>query len=282
MLGLGGVGIESDRAGEHIELDAPAERAEIQYLVQPQGGHFTISIDGSSPEGIPATSTDGSLGPGSQEIQLSPGQHHFAVDLAGDGNVRLLGWVTENNSGITYEALGINGAEAPLILRWDENMQSSYLKERTPALVVLAYGTNEAANRSWTYEDYRKSFVAILTRIHSAVPQAAILVLGPGDRYTNVHRRSWTPYIIPTDQIIAAQKSACKELNCAYWDERERMGGPGSMRDWVYADLAQGDHTHFTGTGYEDLAKALFSDLMQQYASYTRFREIRQPAAHPR
>ena len=95
--------------------------------------------------------------------------------------MRLLGWVTENNSGITYEALGINGAEAPLILRWDENMQSSYLKERTPALVVLAYGTNEAANRSWTYEDYRKSFVAILTRIHSAVPQAAILVLGPGD-----------------------------------------------------------------------------------------------------
>lgn len=273
MLGLGGVGIESEHAGEHIELDAQADHAEIQYLIQPQGGHFTITVDGLSPEERSSISTDGEFGPGSHEIQISPGTHHLAIDLAGDGNVRLLGWITQNNSGITYEALGINGAEAPLILRWDENMQSTYLKERTPALVVLAYGTNEAANRSWTYDEYRKSFIAILNRIRSAVPQAAILVLGPGDRYTNVRRRSWTPYVIPTDQIIAAQKSACKEFTCAYWDERERMGGPGSMRDWVYAELAQGDHTHFTGAGYEQLAKALFSDLMQQYAGYTRFRE---------
>jgi hypothetical protein len=37
---------------------------------------------------------------------------------------------------------------------------------------------------------------------------------------------------------------------------------------------AQPDHTHFTGEGYNELASALFSDILQQYdgtaATFTR------------
>jgi lysophospholipase L1-like esterase len=43
------------------------------------------------------------------------------------------------------------------------------------------------------------------------------------------------------------------------------MGGFGSMREWVAVSWAQPDHTHFTGEGYNELASALFSDILQQY-----------------
>ena len=45
----------------------------------------------------------------------------------------------------------------------------------------------------------------------------------------------------------------------------ERMGGPGSMREWVQAGLAQRDYVHFTPGGYERLGTMLFADLMRDY-----------------
>jgi lysophospholipase L1-like esterase len=56
-------------------------------------------------------------------------------------------------------------------------------------------------------------------------------------------------------------------MHCAYWDQRSRMGGFGSMRDWASIGWAQPDHTHLTGEGYTELASALFSDIVQQYDS---------------
>jgi len=40
------------------------------------------------------------------------------------------------------------------------------------------------------------------------------------------------------------------------------------MREWVSVGWGQGDHTHFTGEGYNELAASLFSDIVQQYNRY--------------
>ena len=34
--------------------------------------------------------------------------------------VRLFGWATDRDTGVTYEALGINGAEASVFFRWKD------------------------------------------------------------------------------------------------------------------------------------------------------------------
>jgi hypothetical protein len=85
------------------------------------------------------------------------------------------------------------------------------------------------------------------------------------------------------DRIIAAQKSACRESGCAFWDTRERMGGLGSMRDWVQAGFAQRDYIHFTPAGYRRLATMLFGDMMRQYELFRKIRvEISDPVpSHP-
>ncbi len=269
MVGMGGVSLSTDAAGNWVSLDADASSLQVQYLIQPNGGSFevrdndtliaTVSTAIADPS---ATTTAGQFG-----TPVEPGPHHFEVLTIDDAPVRLLGLGTENTSGVTYEAAGINGAEASLFLRWNEALQQPLLAAANPALVVLSYGTNEAGDRNWTEETYAAMFQRIIERVRRLAPNASILVVGPPDRALRAGRRAWKPFT-GVDRIVAAQRTVCREMHCAYWDQRSRMGGLGSMRDWVSISWAQPDHTHFTGEGYTELASALFSDIVQQYDSY--------------
>jgi lysophospholipase L1-like esterase len=135
---------------------------------------------------------------------------------------------------------------------------------------VLSYGTNEASDPLWHRESYGAAFAKVVERLREAAPAATILVLGPADRWVRAHGR-WQ--LVPgIDDIVAQQQSVCRELGCAYWDTRQRMGGVGTMRDWQSAGLAQGDRVHFTAGGYRRLSAALFADLMQLFEAYKKAR----------
>jgi lysophospholipase L1-like esterase len=261
--GLGGISISTDRAGERVTLDAPCATLELQYLQQPGGGNLRFTDNASDPVEIQTDAPD--IGPGTYKYTCPAGDHHFEVTTDQNAPVTLLGWVA-TQPGVTWESIGINGAEAPLILKWDQALFSSYLKENSPALVVLAYGTNEAASSYWDEETYAQTFASIVDIIHQYVPSASILVVGPPDRSTAQHR-AWHPYL-GTDRIIRAQRAVCRTHGCAYWDQRQRMGGLGAMQQWVGIGWAQADHTHFTGEGYRALADALVSDLISGYQAY--------------
>jgi lysophospholipase L1-like esterase len=150
-------------------------------------------------------------------------------------------------------------------------MLANYLGDRNPALIVLAYGTNEASNPGLTQEGYRELFAKVVARFREAAPTASILVIGPPDRYIRV-RGKWTPYNA-VDIIVTAQREAALSGGCAFWDWRGKMGGKGSMRSWFLAGLAQYDHVHLTGSGYKSTADALFRDMMAQYALFVKARE---------
>jgi lysophospholipase L1-like esterase len=266
-FGLGGVAISTARSGQSVYLDAEARRLEVFYLQQPSGGSVTL-FDNDDP--VREFSTAGQVGPAVVEYEAQPGAHRFKLLTTQPRPVRLFGWVVENGRGVTYESLGINGAEAALMLKWDAPTFQAFLRRRDPALVVLAYGTNEAGHPAWTEEGYLSAFGAAVARIREAAPAASILVVGPPDRFLRSRGR-WLP-LVSVDKIVAAQKRAARDLGCAYWDLRERMGGMGSMHDWVYASLAQGDHVHFTTAGYQRLAAVLYADLMAQYDAYSKLR----------
>ncbi len=268
FFGLGGVSITADQAGQSVYLETDSESVEIHYLRQPGGGTVALYDGDTHVEDI---STDGELGPDFFQFQASPGLHRLTLKTLDARPVRLFGWVADKSAGVTYEALGINGAEASVMLRWDQGMLASYVQRRNPGLIVLAYGTNEASDPAWTPESYQEMFSSLLGKLREMAPMASILVLGPTDRWWR-NRGGWRVYP-GVDGIIAAQKAACRENACAFWDARERMGGKGSMRDWVYAGLAQGDYVHFTAAGYRRLAAVLYADLMRQYELYGDTRE---------
>jgi len=262
-LGMGGLSISTQRPDESITLDAPCTMLELQFLQQPGGGNLLFTDNGGDPVTIATDATE--IGPGTFRYNCPPGDHHFEVQTEDYAPVTLLGWVA-TQPGVTWEMIGINGAEAPLILKWDQKLFSQYLKDNSPALIVLAYGTNEAASPAWDEDSYRERFASLIDTIHSYVPESSILVIGPADRSLRQHY-AWHPFT-GTDRIIDAQRAVCRTHDCAYWDERDRMGGFGSMQDWVYAGWAQPDHTHFTGDGYRALADALMADLMAGFQDY--------------
>ncbi|MGO9262633.1 MAG: SGNH/GDSL hydrolase family protein [Bryobacteraceae bacterium] len=267
LLGLGGMSITADRPGQSVYLDAECDFLEVHYLQQPGGGTLALYDSDQFLEEIP---TAGELGPGFVRYQVSPGLHRFTLKTLDSHPVRLFGWVADKQTGVTYEALGINGAEASVIMKWDENLLATYLQRRDPGMIVLAYGTNEASDPNWVHEDYEALFSSLLQRLRHDAPAASILVLGPGDRWARV-RGVWH-VLDGVDRIVAAEQAACRENGCTFWDARQRMGGKGSMRDWVYAGLAQADYVHFTAVGYHRLAEALYTDLMRQYETYRRTR----------
>jgi lysophospholipase L1-like esterase len=263
QTGLGGISISTERAGEWVTLDAPCTTLELEYLQQPGGGRLRFTDNGGEPVEIETDAPE--TGPGTFSYPCPEGDHHFEVTTEESAPVSLLGWVA-TQPGVTWESIGINGAEAPLILKWDQTLFSRYLKDNSPALIVLAYGTNEAASSSWDEASYQQTFASIIDTIHVYVPESSILVVGPSDRSTTQHR-AWHPFA-GTDKIVQAQRAVCRTHGCAYWDQRERMGGLGAMQEFVYAGWAQPDHTHFTGEGYRALADALLADLMTGYQAY--------------
>ena len=265
--GLAGISLTSQSAGETVTLSVECEQLELHYLRQPGGGQLEFSVDGAPTKTI---DTDGQDGPGVYAYAASPGPHQYTLRTLSSAPVRLFGWVAQNRAGVTYETLGINGAHANLILEWNQAVLAPELMSRDPALIVLAYGTNEALSRSWTAEGYRAALTEVIQRLRAAVPVASILLIGPPDcEYRTRGRRLPFPHL---DQVIEVQRDVAQANGCAFWDWRAAMGGPGSVRQWVQAGLGQGDYTHLTGAGYRTAGDMLFEEIMQQY---NRFLTIR-------
>jgi lysophospholipase L1-like esterase len=268
VYGLGGVSLSTASAHEAIYLDANAAEFELFYYQQPGGGTLQLYDNGVPMEQI---STDGEPGPAYYHLEAVPGMHRVEAETLDRSPVRLFGWVAENTTGVTYEELGINGAEASIILGWNEETLRSNIEHRNPALIVLAYGTNEAGRKDWTLESYREMYSHLIARLRADAPTATILVVGPPDRTQKIRKVGWQT-MEKIDVIAEAQRQAALANGCAFWDLRAKMGGKGSMLKWVAAGMAQADHVHFTGPGYRMLGDAVFRDVMSQYDIFLKAR----------
>ncbi len=261
IYGLSGISLTAHAPAQSVTLSVECQQLELHYLQQPGGGELKFSVDGVETSTV---ATDGDLGPGVYRYTPTPGPHQYALRTLSSAPVRLFGWVAQNQAGVTYETLGINGAQADLQLDWNAAILSGEIAERDPALIVVAYGTNEALSRSWTAEQYRAALLAVIQRLRSAAPLASILLIGPPDceyRLRNGRRLAF-PHL---DEVIEIQRQVALDSGCAFWDWRARMGGPGSVSQWVQAGLAQGDYTHLTGAGYRLIGDTLFNEIMAQY-----------------
>jgi lysophospholipase L1-like esterase len=122
-----------------------------------------------------------------------------------------------------------------------------------PDLVVLAYGTNEAADQRYTMEEYRADLSAVLTKLRGAVTaeQVPCVLAGPSDRGWKYERGRYAIWD-RTRPVAQVQREVAAEHGCAFWDWQAAMGGDGSMIGWYYADpkLGAGDFIHHTRAGY--------------------------------
>jgi lysophospholipase L1-like esterase len=135
------------------------------------------------------------------------------------------------------------------------------VRSRAPALIVLAYGTNEAAG-SIAPERYQSQLGELVKRAKKGAPEADCLLLGPPDM-ADPNGVS-LPRVIELDR---ATERAAEGSGCAYFSLFQAMGGEGSMARFVAATppLAIRDRVHLTARGYEKLGGVLATELLAAY-----------------
>ncbi|MDH5674549.1 MAG: GDSL-type esterase/lipase family protein [Myxococcales bacterium] len=256
-------GLISTRASGGLE--GTASHFELYYMMQPEGGTFSVFIDGKREKNLRTKADE--MRPAYVEFEVAEGHHSFELRTHGNGPVRVYGVAIERKRpGVILDTLGIPGSRARYHLHWDDAVYREQLARRRPDLVVLAYGTNESGDDDVPIERYEARLRSVLQRIGEVVPEASCLLVGPSDRPVrgddgSVERRP------RTGQLVESQRKLATEMGCGFFDLVEFMGGEMSMLRWIAAKppLGAPDHVHFTRRGYERLGEVLYGALMAGY-----------------
>jgi lysophospholipase L1-like esterase len=258
LFGAALVGTGSTGYGEiHTSPRSRSTRFEVHYYTQPQGGGFSLQLDGKVLARLETRAA--APGPAYYSFQTTPGAHTIRAQLRGNGPVRLFGVTAETDTpGVVVDTLGIGGSRMASQLRWSEQAWADAVRHRNPDLVTYAYGTNEMMDRN-RMALYEREIRQVLARMRAAAPEASCLLITPFD----VPKAS-RPRLLA---IIDVQRRVARDVGCGFWNGYEFMGGAGGMRRWVRArpPLASTDYIHLTERGYVYAGIAMGDALMRAY-----------------
>lgn len=265
-LGLLGAAFVGSRAGGYGEVvtaeDSPNTRFEIQYLEQPRGGSFTLSIDEQRVGRVDTRGPQRRLG--SYAFEAAAGRRRIRARLEGNGEVRLFGVVAETpGPGIVVDTLGIGGARLSDLRRWDPDLWIEAVRHRRPDLVTFAYGTNEAVGLPFSGRTYERDVREVLARLRVALPDVSCVLLSPFD----VRRGQSAGPPDALREVTEVQRRLAQEFGCGFWDGLSFMGGEGSIASWMAATppLASPDGVHLTRFGYVYAGTAIGDALLRRY-----------------
>jgi lysophospholipase L1-like esterase len=265
-LGLAGVSLSTKAPGEWISVTAAGSYFDIYVLKQSGGGSIDVLLDGVEHKSNVSLASRASESACIEVVAQIGSVHTIEIRTTSSGLARIFGIAIEfNTAGVTYDALGINGARASRPLRWDWKVLAGSLERRDPDLIVVAYGSNEVSDSDLDVEEYRARFTTLLKKFHEAAPRASILVVGPPDRAVRIANRWKTIARMPA--LVEAQRQAAFEAGAAFYDLFKAMGGPGSIQRWATQPerLAQPDRVHLKTAGYRLVADWLYAELMSGY-----------------
>jgi lysophospholipase L1-like esterase len=262
IYGPGGISLATSDPNEKIWLETSSNHFEVYYVRQPGGGTVDITIDGATILDAPLSLASGRVT--TECITFDSPEdsiHRIEIRTLAPGKTRILGIVAERIvPGVSYDVLGVNGARISRLLTWNSVAFAANLAQRKPDLIILAYGTNEITDASWTPASYRRLLKTVINELRQATPQASILLFAPPDRADLPQASARMP------AMIEVQRRAAFESGAAFWSAYDAMGGAGSMNSWVVRGLGQGDRVHLTRQGYAQLADSFFHDLMRAYS----------------
>jgi lysophospholipase L1-like esterase len=269
-----------------IESTEPAgfDKFAVEYLSRPDGSAFTVSVDGAAPIRVSTATADSEIK--DYELNLDRPARQVELRTAGRPPVELLAWSIERQApGIIYENHGTIGATIGLLGQMTPQAVAFELDTRRPALLIVAFGTNEGFDDSLDPARYAGLFHAQIAALQRRAHGAPILLLGTPDGNRVAHGCPATPCgaggsVAAGDcgwrepEKLAAvrdlQRRLATQRGWAYWDWFGAMGGTCSIDRMASAQppLAASDHVHLTKAGYEAMADLLFGDLMREYEKW--------------
>ncbi len=251
---------------------APPTSVTVSYFASPGSGTLTVSSGDTSIVTI-ATGAETS-GPASTAVPLPPGTKSVKLAVT-NGTVKLFGAdFRRGDAGILYDSLGLNGATTTVISRtFDPEAWAAELKQASPSLIVINYGTNES-QFSGLVETLDKELRAAIDKTRAAAPGVPILIMSPMDRGEHSGSDIHTNPAIP--QIVAIQQKVAADTHCAFFNTYQAMGGDGTMARWYGASprLVTADLIHPTPQGAVIVAQLLVDDLYRGFDRWKRAQGI--------
>ncbi|MGB0423621.1 MAG: GDSL-type esterase/lipase family protein, partial [Flavobacteriales bacterium] len=192
------------------------------------------------------------------ELQDSLSLRIYATDTT---DCHIYGGMLQNDArGITYNAIGVNGASTKSYLRCS-NMGSD-LKHLDADLVIFGIGINDAYMSTDRFDEelFYTRYDSLASLFLEVNPNTKFIWLTNNDSYYKKRYVNKNVFKVSTQMNRLAEK-----YNGAVWDLFGVMGGLGSVKKWQSAGLAKSDKIHFTEAGYELSADLFFDAFRQAY-----------------
>lgn len=303
-FGIAGYGITGLEPQDTIKLDMRGlqsfDMIEIEYLVGPKGGKFVVEVDGFILDEIDTHARR--RAPKRLVRRVKKDARKLSIRPSGTGRVRLLSWaVYRSQGGVAYINHGVAGETIKILGRWDPEIARWQLEHLDPALILVAFGTNEGFDHKVKLDDYAREFEKRLAELRRLAPRATIVVVGAPDaarlpswcargrvrrerfkcralskknaddyrRLIETRSRRLCHWHAPPmlAKIRAIQKRVARRMGLYYWDWSAVMGGHCGLDRWAREDepLAYADRVHMTYRGYDVSGEALYEELMRHY-----------------
>jgi lysophospholipase L1-like esterase len=297
--GLSGFVLRSRDGGAAIvlEADRPFDSAEVTFFRQPSGGHIDALIDG-----VRIGDVD-TRGPAWQMDRKSFAARHatrFELQPRGDGEIDIADWsVWRRARGVTLSSHGFVGAEVGLMDRWSAANVTAQLRQLAPALIIVAFGTNEGFAPVDTLGDYGAILEAHIVQFKAAAPNASIVIVGPPDadrlpdycgargpvrdtipcvrlgpgeaqdygRLLARRDRSLCRWHPPAGLAVVReqQRQVAARIGAVFWDWSAVQSGACGATHWAEQGLGHRDRVHMLEAGYARSADRLYEMLMKDF-----------------
>jgi len=241
---------------------------EIFFQRYPQGGTLRLKVDGKTHSSLSTrgeTREDAWL-----VVRVPDGPHSFSVRTMGGGRNRLYGVALERDvPGVVYDSLGLVGARAQRLLNGDAEHWRRQISHRSPHLLVLGFGGNEAGNDWLDMDRYETELVSVVKMMRRGKRDMACLLFGPLDQGRR-DARGKVRTIPKLPLVVQVQRKVAKAQDCAFFDVYQAMGGKGSIGRWNKSrpPLATSDFRHATPRGYEVIGNMYYKALLKGFAEY--------------
>lgn len=269
MHGLGGASFRgSAGAMARFTLRSSHDIVEIAYLLQPDGGDFTVEADGST-LGTVETAAE-SKTPGFSTFKIPGGAKMFAIRVT-RGSVRMYGAdFRRSGPGVVYHSLGVNGANVTLLSRsFSGPHWAAELRHYKPDLVIINYGTNESGYPSFVEGTWGQELKNAVKRVQTALPDASVLLMSPMDRGER-KRDGKIDTITAMPSLVKIEAGIGQDTGVAFFNTFQAMGGPGTMGRWYASEprLVGADFIHPMPAGAKIVGELLYSALRDGYNDY--------------
>lgn len=174
----------------------------------------------------------------------------------------------EGGKGVMVDNFGLRGSSGTFFNQINYGQLKSFYEYLNARLIILQFGGNSlpyitSKEQADNFGGYLKAQIATIKKI---APQASILVIGPADMSV----KQGTEYVThpQLENLRNAIQKAAFDMDCAFFDMYNCMGGRNSMVAWVEQGIAAKDYIHFSSGGARKIAVLLYSSLMSDYNAF--------------